>query len=57
MLVLGLVGFIALPFLFIDKKYRIYAGYGLILFYTIMLALNDYTKWINDAVISVHFGI
>jgi hypothetical protein len=56
-LVLGLVGFVALPFLFIDKKYRIYAGYGLILFYTIMLALNDYTKWINDAVSSVHLGI
>lgn len=56
-LVLGLVGFVALPFLFIDKKYRIYAGYGLILIYTIMLALNDYTKWINDAVSSVHLGI
>ena len=56
-LVLGLVGFVALPSLFINKKYRMFAGYGLILFYTIMLALNDYTKWINDAVSSVHLGI
>ena len=55
--VLGMVGFIALPFLFVNKKYRLLPAYGLILFYSIMLILNDYTMWINDAVSSVHLGI
>jgi len=54
---LGFVGFVALPFLFLKKEIRIFAGYGLVVIFQVLCLLNDYTKVINVTISSVHSGI
>lgn len=53
---IGLVGLAGLPFLFLKPKIRLFAGYGLMFFYQIMLSL-DSTGWKLYAVKSAHGGI
>jgi hypothetical protein len=51
---LGLVGFIALPFLWLKPKPRALAATGMVIFYQIMLI---FTEWRDYAIASVHGGI
>lgn len=55
--VLGLVGFIGLPFVFLKPSHRIVVAYSFIMLMLILCLLNDYTKIINFSVSSVHLGI
>jgi Heparan-alpha-glucosaminide N-acetyltransferase, catalytic len=54
---LGLVGLVAIPLVFLKPKQRIGAGYMMLIFYQIMLSLNDSTGWKTYAWKSTHGGI
>src|SRR5271157_536418 len=54
---LGLVGFVGIPFLFLKKKARLIVAYAWLIFYGVMLDLNQYTRWASSAATSVFGGI
>jgi hypothetical protein len=53
---IGLVGLVGLPFLFLNPKGRLFAGYLMVVFYQAMLLFAD-AGWKSYAIHSTHGGI